>query len=361
MKDFDERLNFEEKFHSKNNKEIKKQRKLKQKKDRSKYKKTNLDKKEIKKVDTKDLIIAKVISISKEEILAKNEGITFKCSLRGLLKKEYTFNKNVLAVGDNVFLKKLNEDQGVIELIDKRFSILSRFAPRKSKKQIIAVNIDQVLITSSVVTPPLKPSLIDRYVISANKGNMDSIIIINKIDLLESNEEEKKRYLEFIKEYKKLDYKIVSISCKDKISLDKLKKIMKEKTSVFSGQSGVGKSSIINAIFKTNLKTKDLAKKTYKGAHVTTKAELIELKNKGFCIDTPGIKSFGIWDLKIDDIKNHFTDFLKYSKNCKYKNCKHINENDCSVKKALKEKKISHLRFESYHSLIKEVLEKKGY
>jgi ribosome biogenesis GTPase len=358
MDDFEDRLNIEEKYHTKNSKEIKKFRKLKQKKDKSKFKKTNI--KEKIKFSKKDLKQAKVISILKDNILVDLENKEYFCSLKGLLKKDYNLDKNIIAVGDNVYIDILNEQEAVIEYICERNSILSRFDPKKSKKQLIATNIDQVLITASVVQPNLKISLIDRYLIASIKGNMKSVIIINKIDLLDEDKKEKEKFNKFLKDYKKLGYKIIPISCKNKKNLKELKKIMNEKTSVFSGQSGVGKTSIINSLYKLNLKTKDIAKKTYKGAHVTSKSELYKIDN-GYFVDTPGIKSFGIWDLNIKDLENHFFEFLKYSKNCKYKNCHHIDEIDCSVKKAAIEGEISSLRFESYHSLMKEILEKKGY
>jgi ribosome biogenesis GTPase len=358
MDDFEKRLNFEEKYHTKNNKEIKKLRKLKQKKDKSKFKKTNI--KEKKDLLKNDLKKAKVISILKENIIVDLDNKNYFCTLKGVLKKDYNLDKNIIAVGDNVFIDILNEKDAVIEYVSERKSILCRFDPRDNKKQLLATNIDQVLITSSVVKPTLKISLIDRYLIASIKGNMKSVIIINKIDLLDEDEKEKEKFNLFLKDYKKLGYKILAISCKNKKNLNQLKKIMSKKTSVFSGQSGVGKTSIINNLYDMNLKTKDVAKKTYKGAHVTSKTELFKIED-GYFVDTPGIKSFGIWDLTIEDLKDYFFEFLKYSDNCKYKNCKHIDEIDCSVKKAVLDKKISSLRFESYHSLIKEILEKKGY
>ena len=246
--------------------------------------------------------------------------------------------------------------------VDKRYSILSREDPVRKKKQILAVNIDQVLITTSLLQPLLKPSLVDRYIIAAEKGKMKPIIVINKIDLLEgkSNEftkkeidKEKEKYKEFLAAYEKTGIPIISVSCVTKIGIDALKGIMKNKASVFSGQSGSGKSSLINAILGTKLKIGKIVKKTYKGAHTTTKAKLLPLKDGGFCIDTPGIKSFGVWQLKKEEIKNHFPEFLSFSKKCKYPDCYHINEPNCAVIEAVKKNKISTLRFESYRSLIK--------
>lgn len=355
---FDEYLNEEELFLS-DKKKFRKERKLKSKKDRSKFKKTDIEKQKISPTELKDLHKARVISILGEEIEVNFNNTKYKCTLRGLLKKEKTRNKNILAVGDIVNIAFKNEKEAVIESIDERYSILSRIEERTGKRSIIAVNIDQVLITTSVVKPPLKPFLVDRYLIAAEMGNMKGIVLINKIDLLKEDKLEEEKFNIFIKDYKELGYTIIPISCQEKIGLDLLLDTMKNKTSVFSGQSGTGKSSIINEVLHTNLPTGEVVESTYKGAHITTKADLIEIENGGFCIDTPGIKSFGIWELTIEDVKNHFFEIEKYAKNCKYPNCLHINEPQCSVKKALEQNKISSLRFEAYSSLINEILMKK--
>ncbi|MBN2479030.1 MAG: ribosome small subunit-dependent GTPase A [Parachlamydiales bacterium] len=361
MSDFEKYLEEEERFLSKDKKRIKKQRKVLEKKDRSKFKKTNTQKENTKKPISKETLLkGRVVSILGEEILVNMENKNFICTLRGLLKKQKTRNKNVIAVGDIVYFSKKNEKTGTIENIEKRYSILSRYEELRKKQAIIAVNIDQVLITTSVVLPPLKPALIDRYIIASSKGNMQSVILINKIDLLKKDKKAEEEYQNFLKIYEELGYIILSLSCKDKTGLNSLKNLMKGKTSVFSGQSGTGKSTIINSILKTKLKTGAVIKKTYKGAHITSTASLVPIKEGGFCIDTPGIKSFGIWDLTFEDLKNHFSEiFGKYSKKCKYPDCKHINEPGCYVKTALEENTISKLRFDSYLALIKEIEEKK--
>jgi len=344
---------YEEELFLKDKKRFRKERKIKSSRDRSKYKKTDIEKQKIP-IKENHLHKGRVLSIFGEEILVCSNKKKYRSILRGLLKKEKTKNKNIIAVGDIVNIHLKNEKEAVIESIDERHSILSRLEEKTKKRSFIAVNIDQVLITSSLVKPSFKPFLIDRYLIAAKKGNMEGIIIINKIDLLNEDKKEKEKYRIFVKDYKKLGYLILPISCRTKIGLKSLLEIMKGKTSVFSGQSGTGKSSLINAILHTKLKTGKIAK-TSKGTHITIKAQLIEIKTGGFCIDTPGIKSFGIWDLTIDDVKNHFFEFHKYAKNCKYSNCLHINEPNCGIQEAVKKNKISSLRFEAYNSLIKEI------
>ncbi|MFA6119486.1 MAG: ribosome small subunit-dependent GTPase A [Parachlamydiales bacterium] len=357
-RNFDKYLEEEELF-LKDSKKYKKQRKLKTSQDKSKYKKTDIEKQ-------KNLIIQKdhfekglILSISGKDIIASCNGKSYICSLRGSLKKERTKIKNIIAVGDNVDISLKNETEAVIENIRERYNILSRIDEKTKKRSIIAVNVDQVLIVSSILKPSFKPSLIDRYIIASQKEKIKPVILINKIDLLKENREEEEKYLNFIKTYVALGYLILPISCETKIGLDSLLDIMKGKTSVLSGQSGTGKSSIINATLKTKFKTSEVQKKTFKGSHATTMASLVEVKDGGFCIDTPGIKSFGIWDLEIDDIKNYFFEITNLAKNCKYPNCLHLSEPSCYVKKAVETNEISKLRFESYCSLIEEILEKK--
>ena len=341
---------YEEEFHSQDNKEAKKNRKKAQNLDRSKYKKTDLDKKAKKTLVSKDnLKKARVLAIHGEHAVVDSDGDEFLCTIRGILKKEQTQDRNILAVGDIVYIQEENK---AILFVEERKTLLFREENLRHKKQIIAANIDQVFITSSVVSPILKPSLIDRYIISANKGNVSPILVINKIDLLESNNKEKEKYLETLAAFEKTGIAIVSTSIKNNIGIDTLFGLMKNKTSVFSGQSGVGKSSLISLITGEKLKTGSIIAKTLKGAHITTKAQLIPLVDGGFCIDTPGIKSFGVWDLTTEDILKHFHDFDPFALDCKYPNCSHLNEPDCGVQKALEEKKISPLRFESYRSLI---------
>ena len=350
---------FEEEFHKKKKKEIKLKRKIKSKLDKSKYKKSNL-KKESPNIDLSDLKKGRIISILGQNCIVLENKTEYICQLKGALKKTYTKDKNIIAVGDIVFFKKL-ENANIIHAIEKRFSILMRSDSSGKKKKIIATNIDQVLITTSILSPPLKPALIDRYLIAATKGALIPIIIINKIDLLNSTvfdkkerEEEKKKYLSFVKNYKKLNIPILSISCKTGKNLSALHRIMKEKTSCFSGQSGTGKTSLINKILKTKLKTKKVNLKTYKGTHTTEKAHLIALKGGGFCIDTPGVKSFGLWDITQKDIKDHFSEFHPFAKKCKYSNCNHLKEPGCMVKEALEKNKISAMRYESYKNLMED-------
>ena len=352
---YDDLLKYEEDFHTDDRQLSRKERKRVTEGDRSKYKKTDQD--QLKKQTPVSLeeegSQGLVLAILSEGIQVESEGQIYRCSLKGSLKKEKTSFKNLVAVGDFVQFQPGKHGEGLIIQVKSRKSILSRADNlHRRKEQLIAVNIDQVIITASVHFPSLKPFLIDRYIIAAQKGNMAPVIVINKIDLLEKNTEEYDLLLECQEAYKALSIPFLMISLTTGQGIDKLKKIMQNKSSVFSGQSGVGKSSLINAITGLNLKTGDIVQSTLKGSHTTTTTQLIPLDGGGFCIDTPGIKSFGVWNLDKSEIQHYFSEIAKTALQCKFPDCSHQTESDCAVKQAVEDEKISLVRYASYSALI---------
>lgn len=342
-------FDYEEEFHGKDRKQWRKERKHAQETDRSKYKKTDQEKREVAKIDP-SWKRGRVVAIGGEGIWIDAEGTRCLGSLRGLLKKENMQAKNLLAVGDIVWFTP----DYAIAYIEERYSFLARTDIRGQKEQLIAVNIDQAVIAVSVVNPPLKPALIDRYLIASRKGNIHPIIVVNKVDLLDTNSEEQTLYREFLATYEPLGFPILSISTTKQLGLDALRSLLKDKTTVFAGQSGVGKSSLINAAYGLHLKIGELAQKTSKGTHTTTTAELLSLPGGGYCVDTPGVRSFGLWKLKKEDVVDHFQDLAGFG--CKFLDCQHIHEPDCGVLRALEEGRITPLRYESYRTLLDEAI-----
>lgn len=355
----------EEEYVKHNRKEGKQQRKIALAKDRSKYKKTDvekyrrsLEKDRDAKMSKQEWLEGRVLSIMPQGIIVSWEGERISCVLKGLLKKERTQFKNLVAVGDFVLFEKIAPGEGIVAQIKPRHSILSRADNlSRRKEQLIAVNIDQVLITVSVVNPPLKPSLIDRYIIATYKGNMAPIIIINKVDLLEKPddmivEDELDLYQELLKAYAVIGIPVISVSTVNQTGLEELKEVMRGKSSVFSGQSGVGKTSLINFATGLDLRVGDTVERTKKGSHTTTLTQLIPLEFGGWCVDTPGIKSFGVWDLKKEEIEGYFTEIHECGLQCKFPNCTHTHEEDCAVLQALEAGNLSPVRYDSYQSLM---------
>jgi ribosome biogenesis GTPase len=329
----------EEEFHSKDNKSDKKERKRLQDKDRSKYKASDRAK------STSPTSIVgrrgRVLSIAPSSIEVDIDDTSIFCKIRGSLKQEKTDQKNLVAVGDFVIV----DDENQIVFIEERISFLSRKENLSRRKEhLIATNIDLVLITASVEDPPIKPSLIDRYIIATIKGNMQPVVVINKIDLNPTCP----IVAELEKIYTDLGIPFLKVSAVDKTGFEDLKKIMQGKSSVFSGQSGVGKTSLINDITGSSYKTAEVVEKTRKGSHTTTKAHLIKIGKGSFCVDTPGIKSFSLWDISSSELLSYFHDLQSFSDHCKYVNCTHRHEPSCTVRQAAEEGKLSLLRYNSY-------------
>ncbi|MDE3045805.1 MAG: ribosome small subunit-dependent GTPase A [Verrucomicrobiota bacterium] len=344
----------EEQFHAKDRKQFRKERKHRQETDRSKFKKT--DQTHVKNVIDEKLPRGRVVAITGEGTWVEYEGKRFVCTLKGLLKKERMHAKNLVTVGDWIRFEKTSSSEGIISQIEDRFSFLTRTDISGKKEQLIAANVDQLFIVVSVVEPPLKPALVDRYLIAATKGNIHPIIAINKVDLLSNHAEEEERYQEFLAAYEPLGFPILTLSAAHGTGIEALRSLMKDKTSVVSGQSGVGKSSLLNVAFQLELRTGELAAKTFKGVHTTTTAELLPLPQGGYCVDTPGIRSFALWDLSKDEVFAHYKDIAKYASDCHYPDCRHVAEPHCAVLQALKEGYLPLLRYESYTTLLDEAL-----
>ncbi len=369
MSESDHHLDYEEHYFSHNRKETKKDKKIAQNKDRSKYKKTDREKKSVQDASLEfgHLPQGRIISISSEGMIVEAHHKNYVCSLRGNLKQEKSLNKNLVTVGDLVRFSPLDEQTGVIEAIEPRKSVLCRAENySRYKQQLLAANIDQVFIVSSPFLPSFKPTLMDRYVIMAQKGNMVPIVVINKWDLLSHPEEgmdpefiqASKDFIElFIEGYRELGITVLCISAKTKEGLDELQELTKKKTSVFSGQSGVGKTSLINCLTGLDLRTSGIRAQTQKGRHTTTSATLLALDHDGYCVDTPGIKSFGLWDIPLEDLQKYFPDIQKFAGKCYFPNCKHIHEPNCAVIHAVEKEKLSALRYESYVLLFEDLKE----
>lgn len=289
-----------------------------------------------------------------ESLISVNEKI-YRAFLRGSLKQERV-RKNLLVPGDRVTIQLMEEDQGVILSIHPRRSLLSRSAERGRKEQLIAANVDQVMIVGSLARPPLNVGLLDRYALAAEEGGMTPLFLINKADLRGEATPEERALLSQIQEiYPKLGYSIYLISAHSQEGIEDLRKAMAHKVSCFVGESGTGKSSLLNQVCGLSLKVGELMRQGKKGAHTTTRATMIPLEGEGFCVDTPGIRHFGLWQLTREALARHFREITAHSGGCHYPNCSHTHEPECAVKEALSQGEVSQIRYRSYTSLLKEL------
>lgn len=348
---------YDEEFYFPDKKAGRKARKLASKLDRSKYKKTDQQKRQLPSAiapsDNPSLLQGIVIKIQGNEIFVQSGNTTYCCSLRGTLKQERQKIKTLIIVGDHVFLEEHSQGEGVIVSICKRSTILSRSDHLSQQKEhLIAANVDLVFITTSVVNPPLRPSIIDRYLIAAHKGGLTAVIIVNKIDLLEGGSQEELLLKECSDVYKDIGIPFIATSASTGKGMDELLALMKDKISVFSGQSGSGKSSLINAAIGADLRVGKTVHKTKKGAHTTSYAELIPLPSGGYVVDTPGIKSFGVWGLEKEEVKQLFKEIAEAANSCHYTDCLHRGDPGCAIPKAIENGLVSKRRYDSYLNIL---------
>lgn len=285
----------------------------------------------------------------------KSSNSFFKCRIKGKFRIKGIKSTNPIAVGDVVDFyteKKGDEVIGIIKKIHERRNYIVRKSVNLSKQtHILATNIDQVFLLITINNPPTLTTFIDRFLATAEAYSIKTILVFNKIDTYKIEEKAEILYLKDI--YEPIGYKCVEVSATKNINIDKIKQLMKGKTSMFSGHSGVGKTTLINSIEPNlNLKTQEISEQHKQGQHTTTFAEMFDLSFNAKIIDTPGIKGFGVVDMEKDELGDYFPEFFALKKNCKYNNCIHLNEPKCAVKQALDDEEISWSRYKSYMQIL---------
>ena len=281
----------------------------------------------------------------------------FDCRIKGKFRLDGIKSTNPIAVGDYVdFELEKNSDvvTGVINNICERKNYVLRKSVNLSKQtHILASNIDVVFLIITISSPVTSTNFIDRFLLTSNAYSINTILLFNKIDLL--NEMEKKVLKKLIDIYTNIGYECYEISAKNQYNIDKVQSLMKDKVSMFGGHSGVGKSTLINSLQPNlNLRTNNISVQHAQGQHTTTNAELYDLDFGAKIIDTPGIRGFGIVDFKKSDIKNYFPEFYKLVNQCKFNDCMHVNEPKCIVKQSVDEGTIANSRYENYLQILED-------
>lgn len=286
-----------------------------------------------------------------------NTGKKVRCRIKGKFRLEGMKLTNPVAVGDivDIEIEDVEEKTGIIKKIHPRKNFVVRQSPRKKHYlHLLASNIDQAVLIVTINYPKLKQGFIDRFLLMTEPYNIPVSIIFNKSDLYNEGEKNIYEYLKSI--YKKIGYNCYLISSKTSEGIDIFKKTLKNKISLVAGQSGVGKSTLINSINpKLLIKTNQLSEYTGKGQHTTTFAEMFELDCGAKIIDTPGIKNLSFNNLEVLDVAHNFRELFLASSDCKYSNCTHRNEPGCNVKKALESGEISELRYFNYVQILDEI------
>lgn len=269
-------------------------------------------------------------------------GAIFSCATRRLLKTIATDKRHVVAAGDFVMFRPVTDDEGIIERVEPRTTVLSRAT--RGRQQIIVTNVDQLLIIASAAEPYLKPNLIDRFLITAHKTGLRPLVCINKIDLVDLAS-----LAPLVGTYSQLGYEVLLLSAATGFGIDRLRRALAGRASVVAGQSGVGKSSLVNAVDPSLvLRTAAVSAESQKGRHTTTTARLWPLACGGYVVDTPGIRQFQLWDVIPAEVAGFYRDIRPYINHCRFPNCTHTHEAGCAVKNAVADGWLDLRRYESY-------------
>ena len=275
------------------------------------------------------------------------------CRLRGKYRLQGLRTTNPVAVGDLVYFKiEPGKETGVIEQIKDRTNVIVRKSTNLSKAaHIIASNLDQALLVVTIDQPRTSTGFVDRFLATTEAYHLKSTLIFNKIDLYTPAQMEELRLLKNV--YATIGYQVLEVSAETGQNLDQLKVLMKDKVSLFSGHSGVGKSALINAIDSgLNIRIGDISAAHHKGKHTTTFAEMHPLSFGGWIIDTPGIKEFGLYDLEKETLAQRFPEMRKNMSECRFANCTHRSEPGCAIKQAVENGQIAAFRYKNYLNMM---------
>lgn len=276
------------------------------------------------------------------------------CKIKGNFRLKGIRSTNPVAVGDRVIITPNQEGTAFITSIEDRKNYIIRKSPNLSKQShIIAANVDQAFLVVTINRPVTSTTFIDRFLASAEAYRVPVVLLFNKTDALEDEEREYQQMM--IDLYETVGYQCLAISAANGSGMDKVRELLAGKTTVLSGNSGVGKSTLINSLLPdVQLKTAEISDAHNAGTHTTTFSEMLELPEGGYIIDTPGIKGFGTFDIEPEELTSYFKEIFHFSKDCRFNNCTHTHEPGCAVLKAVEEHYIAQSRYLSYLNMLED-------
>ncbi|PMC23140.1 ribosome small subunit-dependent GTPase A [Hoylesella buccalis] len=283
-----------------------------------------------------------------------DDGRIVECKVKGNFRLKGIRSTSPVAVGDYVDIIMNAEGTALISAIDDRKNYIIRKASNLSKQsQIIAANLDQALLIITIKQPETSTTFIDRFLAGAEAYRVPVVLVFNKTDLL--NDDERHYQQQMVELYETIGYPCIEISAETGMGINQLQTLLKQKVTLVSGNSGVGKSTLINAIIPhADQRTAEISNAHGTGMHTTTFSEMIELAEGGYLIDTPGIKGFGTFDIEREELTSYFKEIFEFSKDCKFNNCTHTHEPGCAVLQAVENHYISVSRYQSYLNMLED-------
>jgi len=287
-------------------------------------------------------------------VVEADDGSTHRCTVRRLLKSLATDERSLVTTGDLVWFRPGGGGEGAIESVAPRHGVLTRSSRRR--EHVLVANVDQLVAVISLFEPDLKPHLLDRYLACAQGGGLSPIVCLNKADLARTT-----HFLPLIGSYAQLGVPVILTSARTGLGLDRLKEFLAGRATVFSGQSGVGKSSLLNAVQPgLGLRVREVSESTQKGQHTTTTAELIPLEVGGWAVDTPGVRQFQLWNIAPEEVEGFFPEMRPFVALCGFPDCTHTHEARCAVKRAMQVRQISERRYHSYLGMRQSAIEERA-